>query len=208
MTVTPQILQIKDAVRHKYLYELRSGELLTGGGVYSCRKMRGKPGLPDAWSEHSWGNAWDLYYGDRPRTIVDAVVAWLKRAKADGSLPVGSIIHYGMNGSHVHIEGAPKRNPRPYTNIPPCASGVTAPDPGKDPQMVTDIQKALNDAGIPDYEGKALVVDGKWGPRTASAYAKMVLFASQMVPPGAPDYRDYEISGTITLGPIPQTATG
>lgn len=37
-------------------------------------------------------------------------------------------------------------------------------------QLIKNIQTMLNKAGARDYEGKVLVVDGEWGPRTESAF--------------------------------------
>ena len=131
MALTPQLQEIKDAVATKYATEIAAGDLRIWGGVFSCRPMRPQPAAAEgiAYSEHAWSNAWDLYYGDRPRKYVNRVVRWLRLQKLLGRLPVGSIITYGANGNHVHIEGNPKRNPRPWTNTPPCAGGPTEPDP-------------------------------------------------------------------------------
>jgi len=183
MALTPQLAQIKEAVAKEFASEIAAGNLVTRGGVFNCRPMRPQPhGITwVAYSEHSWSNAWDLYYGDRPRKYVDAVVRWLKREKRAGRLPVGSIITYGRRGSHVHIEGAPKRNPRPYKNIPPCAGGGTAPIE-EDPIVIADIQRNLNAANFRDYDGRVLKVDGKWGKRTASAHADMVMSAQRTGP--------------------------
>ena len=179
MTLTSQLAQIKDAVARQFAGVIASGDLVIDGGVYNCRPMRPQPGGIShvAYSEHAWLNAWDLYYGTRPRKYVDAVVSWLKAEKAAGRLPVGSIITYGSGGGHVHIEGAPKRNPKPWINIPPCVTGQQQPD-GEDPIMIEDIQKNLNVAGFRDYDERTLVQDGVWGPRTASAHAKMAEAAS------------------------------
>ena len=49
---------------------------------------------------------------------------------------------------------------------------------------VIDIQKALNLAGVTDYEGKALAEDGEYGPRTESALVKG--FKEIPGPPGDP----------------------
>lgn len=117
-----KIKVIKAAVGRQFAADIAAGNLVIKGGVTACRPMRGKfvrPGRKK-YSEHAWSNAWDLYYGDRPRKYVRAVVRWLKAERAAGRLPVGSILTYGPTGSHVHIEGDPKQNPRPYTNIPPC----------------------------------------------------------------------------------------
>jgi len=118
-----RIRQIKDAVAREFAADIAAGNLVITGGVSACRPMRGKwvkPGRKK-YSEHAWSNAWDLYYGDRPRKYVRAVVKWLKAEKKAGRLPVGTILTYGPTGSHVHIEGSPKQNPRPYRNVPPCA---------------------------------------------------------------------------------------
>ena len=119
-----QIQQIKAAVGRQFAAEIASGELVIKGGVTNCRPMKPQPSSATgiAYSEHAWSNAWDLYFGDRPKAVVRRVVSWLKAEKAAGRLPVGSIITYGSGGGHVHIEGAPKRNPKPWVNTPPCAS--------------------------------------------------------------------------------------
>jgi hypothetical protein len=118
-----QIQQIKTAVARQFASEIASGDLVTKGGVTSCRPMKPQPrGITHiAYSEHAWSNAWDLYFGGRSKAVVRRVVSWLKAEKAAGRLPVGSILTYGWSGSHVHIEGAPKRNPKPWVNTPPCA---------------------------------------------------------------------------------------
>ena len=118
-----QIARMKAAVGVEFASDIQAGRLVIKGGVTSCRPMkpqpRGTKGV--AYSEHAWSNAWDLYFGDRPVSVVRDVVAWLKAEKAAGRLPVGSILTYGWNANHVHIEGAPKRNPKPWVNVPPCA---------------------------------------------------------------------------------------
>jgi len=200
MALTPQLAEIKNAVAEHFADDISAGRLVIRGGVYNCRPMRPQPHGIDhiAYSEHAWENAWDLYYGDRPRRYVEAVVSWLKAEKRAGRLPVGSVIRYGPRGSHVHIEGSPKRNPRPYRNIPPCAGGVPQIPDGEDEIMITDMQKALNAAGFTDHQGKELAEDGKWGPRTASAHAKMVAAAGAGGSGGIESGSEVTISGTIS----------
>ena len=38
--------------------------------------------------------------------------------------------------------------------------------------QIDDLQKAINEAGVTDHEGKALVEDGIYGHRTASALSR------------------------------------
>jgi len=199
MALTRQLAEIKNAVADQFAPDIADGNLVIRGGVFNCRPMRPQPhGLDHiAYSEHAWSNAWDLYYGDRPRRYVDQVVRWLRAEQRAKRLPVGSIITYGPTGSHVHIEGAPKRNPRPYVNVPPCADGVPEIPEGEDPIMITDIQENLNAANFTDYEGKPLVVDGKWGRRTASAHAAMVAAVNDTA--GA---QNHHHDGGPTGGPI------
>jgi len=118
-----KIKVIKAAVGRQFAADIAAGNLDITGGVTACRPMKPQPrGISHvAYSEHAWSNAWDLYYRGKPRKYVNAVVRWLRKEKAAGRLPVGSIITYGPRGSHVHIEGSPKQNPRPYRNVPPCA---------------------------------------------------------------------------------------
>ena len=118
-----QIQQIKAAVAQRFASEIAAGDLVIKGGVKSCRPMKPQPAGAKgvAYSEHAWSNAWDLYFGDRPKSVVRSVVSWLKAEWRAGRLPVGSILTYGWSGTHVHIEGNPKRNPRPWINTPPCA---------------------------------------------------------------------------------------
>jgi len=204
VALTPQLAQIKAAVAKEFASEIAAGNLVTRGGVFNCRPMRPQPhGITwIAYSEHAWSNAWDLYYGDRPRKYVDAVVRWLKREKRAGRLPVGSIIRYGRRGSHVHIEGAPKRNPRPFKNIPPCAGGAATQLPNEEnPEMIKDIQESLNDAEFTDYEGRALKLDGEWGPRTASAFDKMTVAAKSSQNAGITTGDAVTIKGTIRFTP-------
>ena len=199
MALTPQLAAIKSAVAEHFANDITAGRLVIRGGVFNCRPMRPQPrGLDHvAYSEHAWSNGWDLYYGDRPRRYVNRVVRWLKAEKRAGRLPVGSIITYGPRGSHVHIEGAPKRNPRPYTNIPPCTGGGQQPE-GDDPIVIYDIQRNLNTAGFTDYNNRSLVVDGKWGKRTASAHAKMTAAAATVTTVN----HSHDVVGK-TGGPIP-----
>jgi len=118
-----RIKMIKAAVGRQFAADIAAGNLIITGGVTACRPMKPQPrGISHvAYSEHAWSNAWDLYYGDRPRKYVNAVARWLKAEKRAGRLPVGTILMYGPTSSHIHIEGSPKQNPRPYVNVPPCA---------------------------------------------------------------------------------------
>jgi len=148
MALTPQLQEIKDAVAEKYADEISSGDLKISGGVFNCRPMRPQPKTAKqiAYSEHSWSNAWDLYYGDRPRKYVDAVVRWLRLQRLLRRLPVGSIITYGPNGNHVHIEGKPKRNPKPWVNTPPLRR-ARVDRPNQTPRRMTCLRTLMTRHG-------------------------------------------------------------
>jgi hypothetical protein len=105
-------------------------------GVFVCKKIVGS----NSWSQHSWGNAADLFPTDgntqaKLRDIADAVV-WqtTHRTKANRfrKLDVSQVIDHdgkriwtpsggwqfysGTAGAHVHVSGAPLK-----TGTPPCA---------------------------------------------------------------------------------------
>jgi len=215
MPVSAEIAQIKTAVARRFTSVIAAGNLNITGGVYNCRPMRPQPhNMPDgilAYSEHSWGNAWDLYYGDRPRRYVDKVVAWLKEEDAAGRLPVGSIITYGPSGNHVHIEGAPKRNPRPYTSIPPCAEPSPTPPP-EAPDMLAQITDATWTAfydhghidGKPEdmphyyFNSTTTTKDSERWHALNIALQSMALKSAQQSPAGIGSGDQVTISGTIT----------
>ena len=201
MPQTAQIAHIKAAVNIRFAAAIAAGRLVTRGGVYNCRVMRPQPGgYPyDVWSEHSWGNAWDLYVRGH-RATIESVISWLRKEGAAGRLPVGTILYPGTK-SPAPIEGAPKRNPRPYHNLPPCAPNTTYLEEGPfTMDTIKDIQGALRTSGFTDYDDEDLELDGEWGPRTASAsaFATMVDAAFNARRRGITSGDGIVITGTIT----------
>lgn len=110
MPTTAEVDAIRAAIEARW-----SG--LSDLGVYNCRRIRGKYASGNAWSQHAWGNAWDV--AANPATL-DAIEAWLPAS----GLPVGTVLRYD---DHLHVEGQPAR-----TGTPPCAGGDTG-DTDADP---------------------------------------------------------------------------
>jgi len=103
---------------------------------FVCKKIAGS----NSWSQHSWGNADDLFPTDgdtqaKLRHIADAVVFQATHrtvANRGRKLDVAEVIDHdgrriwtpqsgwgpygGTTGSHIHVTGAPKK-----TGTPPCA---------------------------------------------------------------------------------------
>jgi hypothetical protein len=104
----------------------RWGAQVSNLGTFACRRIFGRP-APAPWSEHAWGNAWDIggstavlsavarYLAQQPYA---AQVLWQGR-----DLVTGASVEDHYN--HVHISGRPLRNPN-GTAVPPCAGGVGA----------------------------------------------------------------------------------
>lgn len=99
--------------------------------------------------------------------------------------------------NHIHADFYPYMNPH---ILPPCKGGTLQvlypdgrtgtdfvlwslgghpPDGGEEDveELVKGIQENLNAAGFGDMDGKPLVVDGVWGPRTQFAHKTMCLAA-------------------------------
>lgn len=112
--------------------------LISHGGVYNCRKSSASS---EVWSEHSWGNAVDLFPSpggdqDKKRAAIahNAVLQATRRTIANRGRKVhiahvidhdarriwsyGIGWHYygGSLGNHVHVDFLPYK-----TGIPPCA---------------------------------------------------------------------------------------
>lgn len=107
-------------------------------GVYNCRRISGS----SSWSQHSWGNAVDLFpdppvFDDQAdlRAVANAVVHQATHrtpANRGRRLAVARVIDHdasrqwtpgagwhgysGAKGPHVHVEATPAR-----TGAPPCA---------------------------------------------------------------------------------------
>jgi hypothetical protein len=157
--MTPELSKALAELKAHFAVEIANGDI-RHLGTYNCRRKNNTTDGP--WSEHAWPNAVDVMIRDFTgrKALGDRIAAWM-RARTDLWSEVFWQIfaHY----DHVHGTARPRRN---FDNkqIPPCATGDT------DMELITQIQTALNKAGAKDYEGKAIVVDGKWGPRTESAF--------------------------------------
>lgn len=107
--------------------------------IQSCRKIAGSSN----WSQHSWGNAVDIFPKDK--TQGDQIYAFLLAAKQNGLLPI-SVICWQDNGGcdaeahrdHIHVAGSPRK-----TGVPPCASGQPTPSATKDSSTLETVRKAL-----------------------------------------------------------------
>lgn len=111
-TVTRELAAVRQAIRDRFHMEA-----LHDLGTFACRRIRGQHATSDAWSQHAWGNAWDV--GADP-DVLDDIESYLSRMRSRGTLPVGRVLRYD---SHVHVEGDPER-----TGTPPCAGGPDDPD--------------------------------------------------------------------------------
>jgi hypothetical protein len=87
---------------------------VSSAGVTVCKQIEGS----STWSQHSWGNAWDI---TGTTTTLDRVAAFLR--SADLRPVVAQVLwrvpdHYG----HIHVSGRPM-----FSGVPPCAGGSTSP---------------------------------------------------------------------------------
>lgn len=119
-------------------------------GVYNRRPIRGT----SVWSQHAWGNAWDI---GGPVELLDQVHHWLIANRA--TMRLGTILwrvrdHY----DHIHVEGLPKQ-----IGTPPPVGGSIKED---EMELAKAIQQALITAGYPLPQYGA---DGKWGPESQAA---------------------------------------
>lgn len=142
-------------------------------GVYNRRPIAGT----SIWSQHSWGNAWDIrppatdryqVVSSTRKNTLDKVYAtlvkWRKEGRTFGGKKIGTILwrvraHY----DHIHVEAAPK-----FTGTPPVLN-IWKEDMAA--LQVEDLQRALVKAGydIGTFGPKNDGVDGDYGPKTESA---------------------------------------
>ena len=166
--ITPQVTAIKAKVEATFSEQFVTGNL-TNLGVYNRRKIASS----SLWSQHAWGNAWDIgITGNNSLSLGNAIVAYLRTEDAAGRLPVGTILwqvpdHY----THIHVEGSPKK-----TGTPPLLT------PGDDMEAIKGIQRSLNAAGFKGANGLPLTVDGLWGNNTETAFTAMSK-AAKVAPP-------------------------
>ena len=160
--ITTSVRQIRAAILQEFAPEFADGRLYSLG-VYNRRFIAGTR----IWSQHSWGNAWNVGVrrDERHRGGAgDRLNTWLLAERRAGRLLIRLILwRIRRHFDHLHIEGAPKKR-----GTPPL------PGRGGDDvkEVVRAIQKALVAAGFTDHEGKVLKVDGVLGPRTESAMVK------------------------------------
>ena len=165
--ITKNLRTIKEAVELRFADAFDRGDLYQLG-VYNRRRIRPcRRGRLCPWSQHAWGNAWDI--GVRKKAVGDAVVDWLKAEKKAGRLPVRLWLWQRKgHWNHIHVEAKPKMR-----GTPPPPPGHEKDEEAEMREMVMALQRALNAAGFRDHEGKVLVVDGIVGPRTEAALLKM-----------------------------------
>ena len=154
--ITPAIAELNLRVRQKFAAEFASGALYSLG-IYNRRYISGT----DIWSQHAWGNAWDIGVARSQRPALgDRVKAWIRGEDAAGRLATGLILWNVRNHyNHLHVEGDPKK-----FGVPPL------PQEEDDMEAFVEAeQENLNDAGFRDSSGNRLDVDGLLGPKTQSA---------------------------------------
>lgn len=94
-------------------------------GIYACRHIAGST----SWSQHSWGNAIDVF---GPQSTLARVARWASRPRRSRRLAVQTVIwhdrvwsaetgqwsHYSgiPHVAHVHVDFRPRRY-----GTPPCA---------------------------------------------------------------------------------------
>lgn len=84
-------------------------------GIFNCRRISGSY----TWSQHAWGNAWDITFYDGQGGILtgllDRIAAYLRSAEMDRF--VSEVIWREPNHyNHIHVSGEPK-----LYGTPPCA---------------------------------------------------------------------------------------
>jgi hypothetical protein len=116
----------------------KTAKRIAYAAVYACRKISGS----SSWSQHSWGNAVDIFPKGDPevhaavRKAIRNTVVWQATHKTVANrgrkLDVAEVIDHsgrviwtpskgwhtytGSTGDHVHVSGAPLK-----TGTPPCA---------------------------------------------------------------------------------------
>ena len=106
-------------------YDYAVGELQEAfpdlkSGHWNCRPISGT----STWSQHSWGNAGDLYHEDygystdpAAQAFLDQVHAWIKTYQEE--LSIRTLIWRKRDHfNHIHIDGWPKGY-----GLPPCKGG-------------------------------------------------------------------------------------
>ena len=152
--IDPKIKKIRYAVVERFP---TVGSL----GIYNRRPIAGT----SVWSQHAWGNAWDIAPPEdekpsnmaTPSKTLDEVARFLRYAKEEGLLPVGHVLwRRDAHWDHIHVCGDPH-----YTGTPPVLDNQED-DEMKD--FVEAMQRALRDAGFSPGP-----IDGIMGPKTEAA---------------------------------------
>ncbi len=170
MIVTQTVKAIRAAVHKEFAAEFADGRLYELG-VYNRRRMR----RFWLWSQHAWGNAWDVGVAKTERYrggAGDRLKAFLDAETAAGRLKVERILwriinHFG----HLHIVGDPR-----MTGTPPLRPSKEDIDMEQLHALVKGIQQSLLDAG---YELPQWGADGVWGAETKAAFDAMTLDAAK-----------------------------
>lgn len=148
--ITASVAQIKADVEREFAADFAAGRLYQLG-VYNRRPIAGT----STWSQHSWGNAWDI--GVKDPTTGDRVHSYLAAKRLARALPIGTILWRVRNHfDHIHVEGVPKQ-----TGTPPPAGSRTEGETVTVLQLQTALRKAGYDPGP---------LDGKFGPLTEAAW--------------------------------------
>lgn len=101
---------------------------ITDLGVHSCRRKRKRSGESfNGWSQHAWGNAWDMRVLSELRPQVNTTLQRLKRRGV-----VAGWIDYG--DGQYHIDGNPRRDP---DSTPPCAGGSDSDSDSETPPVLS-----------------------------------------------------------------------
>jgi hypothetical protein len=167
--ITASMQVVKSATEARYDAWFDSGRLRQWG-VYNRRYIAGTR----TWSQHAWGNAWDI--GIPRMADGDVLYSWLLQQRRVGALPIGTILwRVPDHFDHIHVEGTPKQ-----TGTPPRLDK----DEESMKELTANIQKALNAAGAKDKNGQSLKVDGVWGPLTESAFVNGLMLGAGGIAPG------------------------
>ena len=158
--MTAELTTIRRSVEQRFDRQFTTGDLFDLG-QWNRRRIAGT----SIWSQHAWGNAWDI--GVRDPIIGDLVADYLKRNRR--KLGVGTILWRVRNHyDHIHVEALPKRR-----GVPPLSA--TKPTELEDDMALTKmIQDVLAAEGYLGADGKPLKRDGIVGRNTRHAFDSMV----------------------------------